>query len=102
MHVALGQSAATGTAAAGIMKALGIKTSTTGAQIGGAIGSALPIPGGQIIGSILGGLVGGLFKKTKYGSATIGNLDGVLGVTDQPFGKAWRCRPVALLCAGSW
>lgn len=76
-----GEGAATGTAAAGIMKALGIKTSTTGAQIGGAIGSALPIPGGQIIGSILGGLVGGLFKKTKYGSATIGNLDGVLGVT---------------------
>lgn len=81
---ALGKSlkgAETGTMTAGVMKSLGIKTSTTGAQIGGAIGAALPIPGGQIIGSILGGLVGGLFKKTKTGSASIGNLDGEGAIT---------------------
>jgi len=77
-----GEGAATGTAAAGIMKALGIKTSTTGAQIGGALGGLLKnVPGGDIIGSILGGIVGGLFKKAKYGSATIGSVNGVLGVT---------------------
>ncbi|SLJ86885.1 phage tail length tape measure family protein [Novosphingobium mathurense] len=56
----------TGTQSAGIMKALGIKTSTTGAQIGGAIGSLIPIPGMDILGSIAGGLLGGLFKKTKW------------------------------------
>ncbi|MBB4859628.1 murein DD-endopeptidase MepM/ murein hydrolase activator NlpD [Novosphingobium chloroacetimidivorans] len=61
--------AQTGTMASGIMKSLGIKTSQTGAQIGGAIGSFIPIPGGEIIGSIAGGLLGGLFKKTKKGYA---------------------------------
>jgi len=52
-------------------KALGVKTSATGAKIGGAIGSFLPIPGGDIIGSVIGSITGGLFKKTKSGSATI-------------------------------
>lgn len=54
-------------------KALGFKTSQTGAEIGGAIGSFVPIPGGQIIGSIAGSIIGGLFKKTvvKSGGATI-------------------------------
>ncbi|MGF7152610.1 phage tail length tape measure family protein [Novosphingobium gossypii] len=61
--------ASTGTMASGIMKSLGLKTSTTGAQIGGAIGSFIPIPGGEIIGSIAGGILGGLFKKTKKGYA---------------------------------
>lgn len=64
-----------------IGKALGFKTSKTGAQIGGAIGSFLPIPGGEIIGSIIGSVVGGLFKKTKTGTATIGNVNGQAGVT---------------------
>ncbi len=75
-----GGGAATGTAVAGIAKALGIKKfSTTGSQIGGAIGSALPIPGGQIIGSIIGGAIGGLFKRAKTGSATLGiGSDGVV------------------------
>lgn len=68
--------AQTGTAVAGIAKALGIKTSTTGAQIGGAIGSALPIPGGDIIGAIAGGLIGGALKPAKRGSATITSVDG--------------------------
>ena len=59
-----------------IAKGLGLKTSKTGAEIGGAIGSAIPIPGGQIIGSILGSVVGGLFKKAKTGGATITSTTG--------------------------
>lgn len=70
------QGAAIGTATSGILKSLGIKQSKTGAQIGGAIGSFLPIPGGEIIGSIIGGTIGGLFKKTKWGSVTV-NSGGV-------------------------
>lgn len=54
---------------------LGVKNSQTGAQIGGAIGSFLPIPGGAIIGSIAGGLFGGLFKKKPSGAAVISNAD---------------------------
>lgn len=65
--------ATTGTQTAGIMKSLGIKTSTTGAQIGGTIGSFLPIPGGEIIGSAVGGLLGGLFKKTKWARVLLGS-----------------------------
>jgi hypothetical protein len=71
---ALGKASAgagTGTLVAGIGKALGIKGSTTGAQIGGAIGSFIPIPGGDIIGAIAGDLLGGLIKSTPRGSATI-------------------------------
>lgn len=69
--------AAVGEATSGVLKSLGIKQSKTGAQIGGAIGSFLPIPGGEIIGSIIGGTIGGLFKKTPKGSATISDLDGL-------------------------
>lgn len=69
------EGAATGTMVAGISNALGIKMSGTGAQIGGAIGSFIPIPGGQIIGSVLGGLVGNLFKSTPRGSAQITSVD---------------------------
>lgn len=66
-----GAGAEIGAATDGVMKALGIKSSKTGAQIGGAIGSFIPIPGGSIIGSILGGVVGGLFKKAKWGTSAI-------------------------------
>ncbi|MGE4305266.1 MAG: phage tail length tape measure family protein [Novosphingobium sp.] len=65
--------AQTGTMTAGIMKSLGLKTSTTGSQIGGAIGSFIPIPGGEILGSIAGGLLGGLFKKTKWARVLLGS-----------------------------
>lgn len=58
---------------AGLGNALGIKMSNTGAQIGGAIGSFIPIPGGQIIGSIAGGLIGNLFKTVKSGYAQVRN-----------------------------
>lgn len=80
-----------GTAVAGVAKGLlGIKKfSTTGSQIGGAIGSAIPIPGGEIIGSVLGGIVGGLFKKSKSGSATLtGSGDPTLSGNNAGFKKA--------------
>lgn len=59
-----------------IMDALGIGNSKSGAAIGGAIGSAIPIPGADIIGSIAGGLIGQALKPTKRGSATITSVDG--------------------------
>ena len=44
-----------------------------GGSIGGAIGSLLPIPGMQIIGSIIGSTLGKLFGGgAKYGSAVVG------------------------------
>lgn len=68
--------AQTGAAVAGIGNALGLKLSNTGAQIGSAIGSMLPIPGGEIIGAIAGGFIGKLFSGTKkgYAVATNGNV----------------------------
>lgn len=74
LDTALG-GASTGTAVAGIGKALGLGLSTGGSQIGGAIGSFLPIPGGAIIGSVAGGLFGKLLGGTKRGSATITGID---------------------------
>lgn len=80
------QGAATGAVVNSFMKplgkALGFKTSSTGAQIGGAIGSFIPIPGGDIIGAAIGSIVGGLFKKTKKASATISAVDGQVNVGD--------------------
>lgn len=67
------QGAATGTMIAGLGNALGIKMSTTGSQIGGAIGSMTGLPGADIVGSIAGGLIGNLFTKPSYGTATLGN-----------------------------
>ncbi|WP_374411958.1 hypothetical protein [Novosphingobium colocasiae] len=73
-----------GTQAAGIMKMLGIKTSTTGAQLGGAAGG-LGGPVWAVVGSIAGGLIGGLFKKTDKGYAH-GTIDGS-GELDYLFAK---------------
>ncbi|BBB13421.1 hypothetical protein [Sphingopyxis sp. FD7] len=67
--------AQTGSFVAGVGKSLGLKMSTTGSQIGGAVGSFLPIPGGDIIGSIAGGLLGGLFKKSRSAGAVITGVD---------------------------
>ncbi len=67
--------AQTGLQVSQIGSMLGIKNSQTGAELGGAIGSFLPIPGGQIIGSIAGGLIGGLFKKKPSGAAVISSAD---------------------------
>lgn len=61
-----------GMMASGIVNSLGLKQSQTGAAIGGAIGSFLPIPGGNIIGGIVGGTIGGLFMKPKSSSASFG------------------------------
>ena len=55
------QGARTGAQTDALLDMLGIKSSGTGAAIGGAIGSFLPIPGGAIIGSVAGGLIGGIF-----------------------------------------
>jgi tape measure domain-containing protein len=66
------EGAGQGAFASSIAKAVGIKQSKTGAQIGGAIGSFVPIPGGAFIGGLIGGTVGGLFKKTKQASSTLG------------------------------
>ena len=74
--------AGTGTQIAGIAKALGIGgISKTGAQIGGAIGSAIPIPGGDLIGSVIGGFLGGLFKKKPRGSAVITGVEGAASIS---------------------
>lgn len=74
------EGAGQGAIASGFVKALGIKQSKTGAQIGGAIGSFIPGVG-PIIGGIIGGTIGGLLKKTKTGTATIGNVNGLVGET---------------------
>lgn len=66
-----GAGAAIGDTADKFMKMLGIKSSNTGAQLGGAAGGAVFGPIGAIAGSILGGLVGGLFKKTKWGRVSV-------------------------------
>ena len=63
--------AGNGMAASGFAGMLGIKQSNTGAAIGGAIGSFLPIPGGDIIGGLIGGTIGGLFKKSRRSSANL-------------------------------
>ena len=77
--------AETGYQAALIGKSLGIKTSSGGGALGGALGSQFTqltgIPGGALIGGILGSVVGGLFKKSKFGGASIGGIEGSLGVT---------------------
>lgn len=70
-----------GMMASGVLSALGIEQSSTGAAIGGAIGSFIPIPGGSIIGGMIGGTLGALFGETKTGSASLGqNAYGLAGV----------------------
>jgi hypothetical protein len=60
-----------GTMADGLLKAFGLKSSKTGAQIGGGIGGLVGGPIGSFLGGALGGLVGGLFTKPKYGTASL-------------------------------
>lgn len=83
-----GGGAAIGSQVAGLSKLLGIGGSATGAQLGGAIGSFIPIPGGDIIGAIAGNLLGGLLKSTPRASATIGGVGGSLGLTSVTGTKA--------------
>lgn len=64
------------------LKALGIKSSGTGASLGGAIGGLTGIPGMSLVGGLVGGVLGGMFKKAKYGTASIAQLaGGELGVS---------------------
>ncbi len=53
------------------MKALGLKSSKLGSEIGGGLGSAIAGPIGGLIGSIGGGLIGGLLKSAPKGGTTI-------------------------------
>jgi TP901 family phage tail tape measure protein len=72
-----------GATADSLMKAIGIKSSKTGAQIGGALGTTLFGPIGGIIGSIGGGIIGGMFKKVKTGAVVINSATG----KSKEFGK---------------
>lgn len=82
--------AAQGAIAGNVLKGLGVKSSSAGSALGGGLGGVLSQAGGAlsflgpfggILGGLAGGLLGGLFKKTKSGSATIGNVDGESAIT---------------------
>lgn len=72
---------ATGSQISGLAGAFGIKLNNTGSQIGGAIGGALPIPGGAILGSLAGGLLGNVFGKRPRGAASVTGT-GITGSTN--------------------
>lgn len=61
-----------GALASSIADAIGIKQSKTGAMVGAGIGSMTGIPFADTIGALIGGTIGGMFKKTPRGYATIG------------------------------
>lgn len=65
------EGAQTGAKIAGIGNALGLGLSDTGSQIGGAIGSLIPIPGADTFGSIAGGFIGKLFGKRPRGGGSV-------------------------------
>lgn len=60
-----------------------------GKKIGGTLGKALG-PLGAIAGGLLGGALGGLLAKPKYGSATIGGVNGQLSITGTQGNSASR------------
>lgn len=66
--------AQTGTTVNAIGNALGLRGSALGAQIGGAAGAFIPIPGGDIIGAIAGNFLGALISGIPKGSATINGV----------------------------
>lgn len=72
----LGNAIAAASFGKGVTNLFGIKGSKTGAAVGSTIGKAIPIPGGEQIGAILGSITGGLFKKPKSGSAALSFADG--------------------------
>lgn len=81
------EGAGQGAIASGFAKAIGIKQSNTGAQIGGAAGSViasslgLPPALGGFVGGLIGGTIGGLFMKTKAASSTISFSSATGGLT---------------------
>lgn len=91
---------AVGGAAVGSLLSVFGNKGQTGAQIGGAIGSFLPIPGGSIIGSIAGKILGGLFGGTKKSAAAISTSAGDLDVTSS-FGKGKGREDQAISLAGA-
>ena len=89
--------AQTGTQIAGFADMLGIDLSNSGSQIGGAIGSFVPIPGGEIIGSIAGGIIGKIIGGAKRGSAIVTGVDNGLGT----YGDSSSRKEAALGLGGS-
>jgi hypothetical protein len=75
------QGAQAGSLISGLANSFGLHLSSMGSQIGGAIGGALPIPGGDIIGAIAGGIIGKLFGGTKSGRVTISSSGSYTGGT---------------------
>ena len=74
------EGAGVGSTVSGVAGAFGVHLNQTGSQIGGALGSLIPIPGANIIGSIIGGVIGNVLSA-KTGSASIGkNQYGAAGV----------------------
>lgn len=94
----LGEAVGTALAAAqfgsGVTSLLGIRGSRTGAAIGGSLGQITGIPILGKVGSILGSIVGGLFKKTPSASVTFGTNSfseiGITGTRAKGSGKAQR------------
>ena len=81
------EGAGKGAFVAGAANALGIEMNSTGAQIGGAAGSFLPIPGGEYIGAIVGGILPTLFGSVAQGGATVtGGGDGFSVNVSEAFG----------------
>jgi hypothetical protein len=95
------QGAAEGQLASAVLGLTGLKQSRTGAAIGGAIGAFLPIPGGSFIGGAIGGTIGGLFKKTKSGSSTIGFDASGMAIAGSATGSNADYRRTATGLAGS-
>lgn len=86
-----GAGAAIGTGTDAVLDMLGLKSSGKGAQIGGALGSFIPIPGGEILGSVAGGLIGGLFgggNRTARAAITGPNGYDVAGKDKDNYGAA--------------
>lgn len=94
------QGSGTGMAIGGMVFGASNKAAQAGSAIGGALGSMLG-PGGAIVGSLIGGLIGGAFKKTKSGSATVGNVDGVGDVTGSGGNSASRVSAARGLASSS-
>ncbi|SEJ87586.1 hypothetical protein SAMN05518849_11687 [Sphingobium sp. AP50] len=87
-----------GSAIGGGMEAIGLKGSGTGAQIGGTIGGLTGNPLIAAGASILGGLVGSILRKPKYGSAVVtGGTEADVNVT----GNKSKYRKAASSAAGS-
>ena len=55
----------------GFMKAIGLKSSKLGSEIGGGLGTAIAGPIGGLIGSVGLGLIGGLLKATPHGATKV-------------------------------